>query len=162
MGDRLGQPSTTDELVVGRDAGVWAVRSTSPTVYYLDLGPGGRPRTLGHVAVLRSPGAGSSAGPWDRCWLDLVSVEDAEGQGRIRVGRRHRWTMDPGGSHPLIWWIQRAVTSIEPVAPRDHPAGREPDVDEASRPFGREAGAAHDLTPPRSEHDSGQGGRDER
>lgn len=137
MADRRAEPSTSDELLLGRDTGLWAVRSTSGTVYYVDLGPGRIPRPPGRATILRSPGADSPRGPWDGCWLALVSVEDSEGQGRVRIGRRHRWTMDPGGRHPLVWWIQRAVTAIDLVQPAERPAGRAPGPEEASLPFRR-------------------------
>lgn len=139
------------QLVLGRDTGLWAVSSSSRTVYYLDLGGLddcarlGPARTVELGALLlRSPGPGSSTGPWDGCWLALVSVEDGETQGRASVGRRHLWTMDPGGSDPFIWWLQRTVTAIRRVEAGDRPPGRAPRPGEARAPFGD---SRHDVSP---------------
>jgi len=125
-----------EALVLIEQDGLWAVRSTSATVYYLDLGV--EPRQT-RARLLRVPGAASPRGPWDGCWLHLVSVESTEGWGAVRVGRRHRWTMDPGGHDPYIWWIQRTVTAIERLDPIDRPPGRSPAPDEPQRPFERRA-----------------------
>lgn len=87
--------------------GVWAVRSSSTTVYYVDADA---------PALLRLTGPDSSPGPADNRWAPLVLVRSvlAADEGVIRVGDRHRYTFDynPGGSQ-FGWWIQRAVTGIE-------------------------------------------------
>lgn len=112
--------------------GVWAVRSASATVYYVDLDRG---------MLLRQPGVGSSTGPYDGCWIRLLSVAqvDETGMGEtgvIRVGRRHKYDMDPGGLSPYRWWLQRAVTSIETVPASQRPAGRPVATNEDLAPYG--------------------------
>lgn len=98
------------QLVLAAAVGVWAVRSTSQTVYYVDAD-----RSL----LLRRTGPGSSPGFADDRWAPLVLVESlaAGDVGVIRVGDRHRfiYDFDPGGDQHGFW-IQRLVTSIAPVA----------------------------------------------
>lgn len=108
--------------------GVWVVSSLSRTRYYLDLD-----RRL----LLRSPGPGSSRGPYDDVWCHLESIESAEDVGVVEVGRRHRYTFDPDWHGPgdFIWWLQRAATGIAAVVPEDLPDGRNPGPSEHSAPF---------------------------
>jgi len=140
MADQDSAPFVIEELVLTEHAGLWAVRGTSDTVYYLDLT--GEHRPVRNVLLLRAPGPASPRGPWDGCWLSLVSVENTEGWGAVHVGRRHRWAMDPGGADPYVWWIQRTVTVIEQLEPNERPTGRRPAADELRRPFERRAGGA--------------------
>lgn len=96
-------------LVLAKASGVWAVRSTSPTVYYLDAD---------RLLLLRRRGTGSSEGPGDDRWVPLVALESAVGReaGVIRVGDRHKYTFDYAVDGPEYgWWVQRAVTAVEPV-----------------------------------------------
>jgi len=121
--------TTTIELTVAGTKGVWAVRSESATVYYLD--------TYGE-RLLRAPGEGSTVGPYDGCWVALVSVESESGAGVIKVGDRHRWLTDPEpGARDYRWWVQRRCIAIEPVPAEDVPAGREPEPGEKWRVSGR-------------------------
>lgn len=97
-----------DELVLADAHGVWAVRSASETVYFLDLDSG---------SLLREPGAASSRGPGDGRWVPLVSVESSAGaRGVVTVGLRHKYVFDwnPHGAE-YGYWIQRTVTSIDYV-----------------------------------------------
>lgn len=116
---------TVDELVLADAHGVWAVCSSSPTVYYVDADSS---------LLLRQLGPGSSPGLADDRWVPLVQVESLFGrdQGVIRVGDRHKYTYDyePAGSD-YGWWLQRLVTSIDyveaeelaelPAFPQDDP-----------------------------------------
>lgn len=98
-----------EPLVLTDAHGVWAVRSTSSTVYYIDADSS---------LLLRSPGPGSSRGPGDDRWVPLVSVESAFGDdvGVVRVGERHRYVFDYAVDGPEFGsWLQRAVTAIERV-----------------------------------------------
>ena len=115
--------------------GTWAVTSISATVYYLDLG-------LDHPPMLlRHPGPGSPTGPYDDVWLVLVEVASATDTGRIEIGRRHRYTVDPapGALGRWIWWVQRTVTAITAVT--DPPRGRAPGPHELDVGFGGPASA---------------------
>lgn len=98
-----------DMLVLAEGTGVWAVRSTSRTVYFLDLDAG---------LLLRERGPSSMPGPGDGRWVPLVSVEALAyaNVGVVRVGDRHRYLFDwdPEGAD-LGFWIQRTVTSIDYV-----------------------------------------------
>ena len=108
-------------------AGCWRVRSAGATVYYLDM-------DTWHL--LRVPGEGSSTGPYDGLWVRLVAVENREGLSRVDVGQRHRYLTDPDpGAADYRWWLQRVVTSIEPVERADVPAGEVPAPDEGDVPF---------------------------
>lgn len=101
--------STVDELVLADATGVWAVRSTSPTVYYVDAD---------NILLLRQLGSGSATGLADNNWVPLVMVQAVfHGDlGVIRVGDRHTYTYDwdPDGDE-YGWWMQRLVTSIDYV-----------------------------------------------
>lgn len=122
------------------DGGLWAVRSTSATVYFLDLD---------NQLLLRAPGPGSSTGPFDGIWVHLVSIESATDEGVVAVGRRHRYTMDPdpGGPGDLLWWIPRAVTAIDPVSPERRPDGRPAAAAEYATPFTYEPRGSVPPTP---------------
>lgn len=100
---------TVPELVLADESGVWAIRSASDTVYFVDLDS---------MLLLRQAGPTSSSGPGDGRWVPLVSVQVVfQGDlGVIRVGGRHHYVYDwdPGGSD-FGFWIQRAVTSIDYV-----------------------------------------------
>ncbi|TKR27323.1 hypothetical protein FA014_01085 [Cellulomonas hominis] len=98
-----------DELVLADATGVWAVRSASETVYFVDADSS---------LLLRQPRPESSLGPGDGRWVPLVAVEALfRGDlGVIRVGDRHRYLYDwdPEG-RDYGYWIQRLVTSIDYV-----------------------------------------------
>lgn len=111
------------------DGGLFAVRSISATVYYLDLDA---------RLLLRQPGEDSPTGPYDGCWVALTSIQAVDeelGQASgntwdpVRVGRRHVYHLDPhpgrSGS-PYRWWLQRAVTAIDAVPAKARPVGRRP------------------------------------
>ncbi|WP_282945837.1 hypothetical protein [Cellulomonas endometrii] len=114
-----------DELVLADATGVWAVRSESPTAYFLDLDSD---------LLLRDPGPWSSSGPGDGRWVPLMSVTSLfhGDSGVIRVGDRHKYLFDwdPGGAD-YGFWIQRRVRSIDyveaeelaglPAFPQDDP-----------------------------------------
>jgi hypothetical protein len=94
--------------------GMWAIRSTSPTVYYLDLD--GR-------HLLRERGPGSARMPYDGLWVPLVEVTSLGGGGGvIRVGDRHKFLTDPeGGSCDYRWSIPRTCVAITPVGLHELP-----------------------------------------
>lgn len=99
------------------DGGVWAVRSTSSTVCYLDLD---------RMLLYRDRGPGSPSLPYDWQWVPLVRVQSPQGDtGVIRVGDRHEFLTDPaGGAQDYQWWIPRVCVAIEPVDPAAAPPGR--------------------------------------
>jgi hypothetical protein len=104
---------------------VWAIRSASSTVYYVDADS---------MLLLRQAGPESSAGFADGRWVPLILVESvvARDAGIIRVGDRHKYTydFDPDGDQ-YGFWFQRLVTSIDyveaeglaglPAFPQDDP-----------------------------------------
>lgn len=100
---------SVDELVLADASGVWAIRSTSGTIYYVDTDSG---------LLLRKVGPGSGRGLADDRWAPLMLVESvfAGDAGVIRVGDRHKYTYDydPGGPE-FGFWFQRLVTSIDYV-----------------------------------------------
>jgi hypothetical protein len=113
------------ELVLADGAGVWAIRSLSQTVYFVDLDS---------MLLLRQVGPGSALGFADDRWVPLIRVESvfARDAGVIRVGDRHKYTydFDPDG-YEYGFWFQRLVTSIDyveaeelaglPAFPQDDP-----------------------------------------
>ena len=87
--------------------GLWAIRSTSQTVVYLDLD-----RRL----LLRHRRGSSPALPYDDEWVPLVQVTSPRNDHVIRVGDRHIYVTDPaGGFHDHRWYVPETCTSIEPV-----------------------------------------------
>ena len=107
------------------DGGPWALSSASTTRYFLDLS--------GSPQLLRQPGERSGTGPYDNCWLQLLAITADGESGRVRVGRRHRFDLDPkprDPSTPLRWWIQRTVSAIRSVPLDERPEGRPPAPDE--------------------------------
>lgn len=98
-----------DELVVAEASGVWAIRTASQTVYFVDADS---------MLLLRVAGPASSRGPADGRWVPLVSVKSLtlDDLGVIRVGDRHEYLFDwdPDGAD-FGFWIQRRVTSIDYV-----------------------------------------------
>lgn len=107
------EPNDRATLDTRHARGTWAIRSASTTVYYLDLD-----RRL----LLRTPGPGSSTGPYDNHWVALVDVDSLLGDGIIRVGERPCYFTDPDASSDTYrWWVQRTVTWIERLeaAPED-------------------------------------------
>ena len=129
------------ELVL-EAAGLWVVRSTSATAYYLDLD-----RRL----LLRAPGPGSGTGPYDDCWVRLAGVSTYRPDGRlidadatmVSVGCRPMWHLDPAPDDlgtPLRWWLQRAVTRIEAVPADQRPTGHPPGRDEDRVPYAHPGG----------------------
>jgi hypothetical protein len=101
--------TSVPELALAEATGVWAIRSSSQTVYYVDADS---------VLLLRVAGPLSPPGPGDGRWVPLVSVRALFGRdsGVIRVGARHvyLYDWDPGGAD-YGYWIQRLATSIEHV-----------------------------------------------
>ncbi len=117
--------------------GVWLVRSSSATQYFVDLDS---------KLLLRAPGPGSPTGAYDGCWVPLVGIEALDLEGRdpdggwdpIKVGRRHIYHTDPrpdSPSCPVRWWLQREAVSIELVSPDARPAGRTAAPDEDNVPY---------------------------
>jgi hypothetical protein len=100
---------SVDELVVADATGVWAIRSTSQTTYFIDADS---------MLLLRRTGPESSPGPGDGQWCPLIQVQALFGGdlGVVRVGDRHKYTYDwdPAGAD-YGWWLQRLVTSIDYV-----------------------------------------------
>lgn len=100
-------------------------------MYYVDLDRG---------LLLRHPGSGSSTGPHDDCWIQLLSVVQVDEAGVretgvIQAARRHKYDADPGGVSPYRWWLQRVVTSIEAVPASQRPAGKTAASDEDQKPY---------------------------
>lgn len=96
------------------EGGLWAIKSTSASVIYLDLDK---------KLLWRMRGPGSPAWEYDSRWVPLVAVEDISGRvDAVTVGTRHLYLTDPdGGSCPYQWWAPRACTSIESARPEDLP-----------------------------------------
>jgi hypothetical protein len=113
-----------DRVDLSTDSGLWVVRSTSPTLYLLDTRLPDRPMMM-RVSTPES----HSHGWWDGQWApltQLVASPQVDGAGVVlpgseptsgvlRVGSRHRWTADPGGSGDPRqgWWWSRTTTAIE-------------------------------------------------
>lgn len=92
------------------EPGIYAFRSSSDTVYILDLD-----HRRGSL-LLRSTGPHShGVGRWDNAWVPFISVESMEGASIAVVGSRAHWLADPGGARDpnFHWWLSRVVTSIE-------------------------------------------------
>lgn len=109
------EPEGPTELDLTTAAGVWAIRTSSPTVYFLDLD---------RREVFRARGAGSGVGAGDNTWCRLVSVERLPDRtaDAVAVGFRHRYVLDPGPAwFDYQWWVQRVVTAIEHVSPDEAP-----------------------------------------
>ncbi|MDM8085146.1 hypothetical protein QUV83_10250 [Cellulomonas cellasea] len=102
-----------EELVLADVSGVWVIRSSSETVYFVNADS---------MLLLRLAGPASSPGPGDGRWVPLVSVKSIfhSDLGVIRVGDRHEYLFDwdPNGAD-FGYWIQRRVTSIDHVEAED-------------------------------------------
>lgn len=129
-----------DRLDATRAEGLWAVRSESRTVYYVDLDRG---------RMMRERGTGSGAFLFDNEWVRLVEVasrSEVPGPvhaGEIRVGERARYLLDPwGGVRDYEWRLQRIVTAIERITGeeaetlRDRWANRAGSPDGGAMPLG--------------------------
>ncbi|MCG7286391.1 hypothetical protein MHY85_10465 [Cellulomonas sp. ACRRI] len=95
-----------DELVLEDATGVWVIRSTSDTVYFIDADSS---------LLLRRTGPNSPPGFADNRWAPLIEVQSifAGDRGVIRVGDRHRYLYDyDADGLDYGWWIQRLVTEI--------------------------------------------------
>lgn len=98
--------------------GCYLVRGRSSTVWVLDWGP---PLS---AYVVRLRGDDSPADSADSRWVRLVEVSvvdpdtGASEPGVIRVGKRHRWTTNPGAraEHPESWVVQSRCTGIERIS----------------------------------------------
>ena len=102
-----------DELVLADSQGVWAVRSSGPTVYYIDADS---------FLLLRQVGSASTPGLADGRWAPMISVEAVfrGDSGVIRVGDRHKYTYDfDTGGDQYGFWFQRPVTSIDYVRAKE-------------------------------------------
>jgi hypothetical protein len=99
-------------------AGCYLVRGRSSTVWVLDW----RPPLPAYVVRVR--GDGSPIDSVDGRWVPLVEVRSVDPEtgasqaGVIRVGRRHRWTTNPGARSdwPQSWVVQSRCTAIEPIS----------------------------------------------
>lgn len=104
------------------EPGIYAVRSTSPTVYYVDVVPGGV-----HMVMRDHAGAETESRSFegDNVWWrlhDIVSGPDLRDPaaidptdmqvGVLRVGSRHRFTWD-GGWDQWHWRVSRVALEIE-------------------------------------------------
>jgi len=102
--------STSDRTELQIDeGGLWAIRSTSRTVCYLDLD-----RSM----LLRARGPGSPMFPFDGQWMPLVRIASQRGDfGVVRVGERHEYLTDPDGAggEQYRWWVPRMCVTIERV-----------------------------------------------
>ena len=132
--DEAGLEDPVQVLDVAHATGVWVVRSTSNTVYYLDLDRG---------RLMRARGAGSPSFPFDDQWVPLVEVTSRDDllrplrTGEVRVGERPEYLTDPGGGVvDYEWRIQRAVTAIERVTDDEAAALRERAPDGPDSPDG--------------------------
>lgn len=94
------------------NGGLWAVRSTSSTVCYLDLD---------RMRLYRDRGRGRPEFTYDGRWVRLAQVRSPRGDsGVARVGDRHEFLTDPdGGVQDYQWWIPRVCVAIERVAESD-------------------------------------------
>ena len=107
------------ELVLGSAAGLWEVTSSGPTRYIVDADA--RP-----PLCMRVPGPGTrSRGATDNRWAPVLRLRSlAEDTtvtpGLVRVGERPIWDLDNG--QDVVWWIQRMVTAIRPIARQEVPA----------------------------------------
>ena len=123
-------PAPIDRLEIAKAHGLFAIHSTSETVYFYDADS---------RELLRAPGRASATGtgPYDNCWTHLVAVSSAQDTGVITVGRRHRWDLDPNPGQPglAIWWLQRMASSIDRIPREDRPIGRIPEANEENVPF---------------------------
>ncbi len=98
--------------------GCYLIRGRSRTVWVLDW----RPPLPTYVVRLRgddSPGD-SADGRWVRL-IEVAAIDPETGvaeQAVIRVGRRHRWTTNPGArtDWPESWVVQSRCTAIEPIS----------------------------------------------
>ena len=95
------------------DNGLWAIRSASRTVVYLDLDS---------RQLLRHRRSTSPALPHDDHWVPLVQVTSPRGDHTIRIGDRHENLTDPDGDHhDYRWYIPRVCTDIEHITEDDLP-----------------------------------------
>jgi hypothetical protein len=118
-GSRFGQAWTVDviRLDASLAAGCYLVRGRSSTVWVLDW----RPPLQAYVVRVR--GDGSPTDSVDGRWVPLVSVAGIDPDtgvsepAVIRVGRRHRWTTNPGTrtGWSESWVVQSRCTGIEPI-----------------------------------------------
>lgn len=120
------------ELLLTEAAGLWEVSSSGPTRYLLDA-------DAVPPMCMRLPAAGThSRGRTDNVWAPVVQVrsiaaDGAATPGLVRVGERALWDLDAGDE--IVWWLQRLVTAIRPIArggwagPSDHrsPTGDSPE-----------------------------------
>ena len=109
-GSEARSDNPVEVLNVGAATGVWAVRSASNTVYYLNVDLG---------RLLRVPGKGSSIDPHDGQWVEFIEVRGPDYAGQVRVGQRHQYPIDPDPAPGAIaddrWWAQQVVSVIEQV-----------------------------------------------
>lgn len=106
--DPSGTADDSVEELHASATGVWAVRSTSPTVYYVDLD---------RRQLLRLRGEGSPSDPFDGFCVPLVGFATMAGERDVvRVGERSEFLTDPAGSSAdYRFWIPRTCTRIERV-----------------------------------------------
>ena len=125
----MTERQTVQHLDLSTATGLWRVEGASGTSYTIDLDA---------RLALRQPAPDAATGPYDGCWMHLTGVASTKDTDVIRVGRRHRWDLDPAPGEPgvAIWWVQTAVTVIVALLPAERPEGRIPLEDGGSRPFG--------------------------
>lgn len=125
----MNQSETVQSLDLATATGVWRIEGASGTSCTVDLDS---------RLALRQPAPDAPTGPYDGCWMHLFGVASTKETGVIRVGRRHRWDLDPAPEEPgfTVWWIQTEVTAIVAVDPTHRPQGRVPAADEDSTAFG--------------------------
>lgn len=103
---------TLQRLDLDGSTGVWAIRSSSSTVYYVDCDTRSLLRAWG--------GPGSPEMAYDDKWMPLVEVTCYDrtaavvATDAVVVGTRPKYLADPsGGIYPYQWRLSRMVESIE-------------------------------------------------
>ena len=121
---------TVQRLDLATATGLWRIEGASGTTYTIDVD---------EQLAIRQPAPGAPTGPYDGCWMHLISVVNLEEVDVVRHGLRHRWDLDPAPGQPgfTIWWIQSVVAAIVPVELTERPHGRVPSAFEDSHPFDR-------------------------
>lgn len=113
--EHANDPRAVTELAL-TVGGVWAIRSASSAVIFLDLDA---------QLFLRRYGPGSSPSGYDGRWVSLVQVTSQRGDsGVVRIGERCEYLTDPdSSSNDFQWWIPRTCTQIERVPANLRPVG---------------------------------------
>lgn len=124
----MTERQTVQHLDLATATGLWRIEGASGTSYTVDADS---------RLALRQPAPDAATGPYDGCWMHLIGVASTKEADVIRVGRRHRWDLDPAPGEPgfTIWWIQTEVTAIIALGPSVRPTGHPLSVNEDARTF---------------------------